>query len=269
MKQWIKLEFALLKDARIERLIDELGIKGLGAYTIVRLLVECRNDGELSMSELLQAGSEHTSRRIIRQVVNNYDLFCVNENGFVCVCVRASARASARAGVRASARTSARASEPIISKENKNKDIEGEGERETALASSTTSYSSPQRVIDQVRQWLMNDSNLIWREPMMMHSGYGLLLKLHWSEAVEFFIQHMLSQDKLGAMYNEHEARQYFTNFSKVSVGSGKALMSHLSQLNDKANHTTALPLANDGRPPKPSPTAQWSYATEEWVEIH
>lgn len=200
MKQWIKLEFALLKDARIERLIDELGIKGLGAYTIVRLLVECRNDGELSMSELLQAGSEHTSRRIIRQVVNNYDLFCVNENGFVCVCVRASARASARAGVR----TSARASEPIISKENKNKDIERE--RETDLTSSTTSYSSPQRVINQVRQWLMNDGNLIWREPMMMHSGYGLLLKLHWSEAVEFFIQHMLSQDKLGAMYNEHEA---------------------------------------------------------------
>lgn len=269
MKQWIKLEFALLKDARIERLIDELGIKGLGAYTIVRLLVECRNDGELSMSELLQAGVEYSSRRIIRQVVNDYGLFYVNNNDRVCVRVRASVREDVRASVRGDVRGDVRASEPIISKENKNKDIEEEGERETALTSSTTSYSSPQRVIDQVRQWLMNDGNLIWREPMMMHSGYGLLLKLHWSEAVEFFIQHMLSQDKLGAMYNEHEARQYFTNFSKVSVGSGKALMSHLSQLNDKANHTTALPLANDGRPPKPSPTAQWSYATEEWVEIH
>lgn len=263
MKPWIKLEYSLLKDARMVRLVDELGTKGLGVYAIVRLLVECRNGGVISMPELLQAGSEYTSRRIISRVVNDYDLFSVDDEGHVCVRVRASVREDARASVREG--------EPIISKEKENRELEGE----KVLTTSTTDLSSPQGAISKVRQWMTNDNNLIWREPMMMHSGYGILLQRHWTEAVEFFIQHMLAQDKLGDMYNEHEARQYFTNFSKIGVGSGKALMEHLSKLNDNPStssgqaHNDNCSAENDGRPPKPSPTAQWSYATEEWVEVH
>lgn len=267
MKPWIKLEYSLLKDARMERLVDELGTKGLGVYAIVRLLVECRNGGEISMTELLQAGSEYTSRRIISRVVNDYDLFCVNDDGLVCVCVRKSVRESTPASTRADVRTSVREGEPIISKEKENKELEGEGEKAPTI--STTDFSSPQGAIDNVRQWLTDKNNLIWREPMMMQSGYGLLLQRHWSEAVEFFIQHMLAQDKLNAMYNEHEAKQYFTNFSKVGVGSGKALMEHLSKLNDNDNVNDNRLVEDDGRPPKPSPTAVWSFATDSWVEVH
>lgn len=278
MKPWIKLEFSLLQDARIERLVEELGTKGLGVYTIIRLLVECRNDGEMSINQLLAEGSEYTSRRIISRVVNDFDLFTVDDDGLVRAsvraCVRESAPASVRTSVRASVRTDAHASvrtgEHIVlnfkEKENIEIDIEGEGEK----APTTSSMDSIQRV----REWLLDDSNLIWREPMMMHSGYGSLLQLHWPEAVEFFIQHMLAQDKLDRMYNEHEAKQYFSNFSKIGLGSGKALMEHLSQLNNKIHNETESLIADPesligNLPPKPSPTAVWSYATDSWTEIH
>ncbi len=58
--------------------------------------------------------SEYTSRRIISRVVNDYDLFSVNGDGLVCVCVRERAPASVRASVRADVRASVRAGEPII-----------------------------------------------------------------------------------------------------------------------------------------------------------
>lgn len=268
MKPWIKLEYSLLQDARIGRLIVELGIKGLGVYVIVRLLVECRNGGRISLSELLQAGAGFTSRRIIMRVVNDYDLFSVID-GHVCACVRTGVREYAHEGVCADIRECIREGEPIITKEKEKK----EKDRDTTVGSTVVVDDCFQKYSDE--SWfpriaeLLSPNNLIWREPLLMHCGYGALLCQHWTEAVLFFIEHAIIQAETDRLHTSKDCMQYFANFSRITVASGKALMEHLTSLHSKQDAVGQDMVVTDNRPPRPSPTAQWSYATEEWVEVH
>lgn len=62
----------------------------------------------------------------------------------------------------------------------------------------------------------------------MMHSGQPLLLRQHWPQAVEFFITHLLAQDNMHRVSSLHDIRQYFANFCRTSVPSGRALQQYL-----------------------------------------
>lgn len=267
MKPWIKLETSLLSDPRINRLMDDMGLGGLGLYILIRMNIECMGEGSLTQDQVWAVCKKYTRISKMMRIFYDYDLFDIREDLHVRMPAHVPAPMPAREPGHMPEPMPGRMPEhvPIGIEIEQNKEIDGDGEKPTTTATMDS--------IQKVRQWLLDDGNLIWREPMMMHSGYGSLLQLHWPEAVEFFIQHMLSQDKLDRMYNEHEAKRYFANFSKIGLGSGKALMEHLSALQSHDNDT--LCYDNDDQsligdlPPKPSPTAVWSYATDSWTEVH
>lgn len=123
MKQWIKLESDLLQDARIVRLVEDLGMKGLGAYICIRLSLE--KYGEvLSIKALNTLLVEFVRRELIMKVITNYGLFEV-EDSFVCACVPA----PVPAGVPADRPADGCAPVPIVSIEtNKYREIEEEKE---------------------------------------------------------------------------------------------------------------------------------------------
>ncbi|GEM_PF-5941715 len=264
MKPWIKLETTILSDPRIQRLMDEMGVKGLGIYVIIRMMCDA-NEGCM-YPDLCRGCGDLTSRKMLRRIIDEYDLFYEDvENPHVLrayVCARASVRAitrePAREPVRGPVREIARAPKPTEEIEIENIDI------------------------DNIREWLMSPNNLPWREPVMMHSGYSSLLKTYWADAVEFFLQHMMAQDKLSAIYNEHEARQYFSNFSRLSIGSGLRLKEHLQERAEKAlqaspsalheqngiQYYNGRPLPADA-PSRPSDTAEWDEASGTWFELY
>lgn len=267
MKPWIKLETSLLSDPRINHLMDDMGLGGLGLYILIRMNIECMGEGALTQDQVWAVCKKYTRISKMMRIFYDYDLFDIRED----LLVRMPAHVPTHEPAPMPAREPGYMPEPMpgcipehvpIGIEiEQNIEIEGDVEKPT-----TSTMDS----IQKIREWLLDDRNLIWREPMMMHSGYGSLLQLHWPEAVEFFIQHMLSQDKLDRMINEHEAKRYFANFSKIGLGSGKALMEHLINLNDNQSRIAYQESQIDsGRPPKPSPTAVWSYATDSWTEVH
>lgn len=85
--------------------------------------------------------------------------------------------------------------------------------------------------LQRVRLWLLAESNLPWREPVMMQSGMAALLQEHWPEAVEGFLRHVLAQDNVGCLYDEHEARRYFANYVRTSKPPGRELQQRLASL--------------------------------------
>lgn len=272
MKPWIKLETALLDDERIKRLIKGLGVKGLGLYVVIRIALECRN-GRMPLAELLRFLAGYCSQRMMRSVINDFGLFGISEN-----IVRASVPASVPACVPASVPAAVPASVPAgehISDENRDIDIYssiGSSGGDAAADDDAVCFSKYRG-----EPWyprigeLLSANNMMWREPLLMHCGYGALLGSHWQQAVLFFVEHVIIQNELQRMATEKDCRQYFANFSRISTPSGRALMEHLRQLTPEQAPAACYdgpPVPQDA-PPRPSPTAQWDNATDSWTEVH
>ncbi len=147
MKEWIKLETALLSDPRIERLVKDLGTKGLGIYIVARILTD-QNDKGCMLKTLLNDGSYFTSRRLIYQVVDHYGLFARNGSGLLRGCTLVDPRTDVctREGDRADApedtRTDIRAGEPLCEEEDRyrNKNRERSGHAPTPLSDEEKNF---------------------------------------------------------------------------------------------------------------------------------
>lgn len=304
MKQWIKLETSLLTDPRITHLLDELGLKGLGLYTVLRLSVE---SGMLSdKKELVLLGGRVSSRRYAQMVLEDFELFNLTDPHNVSLayvhahadthareCVRECAREHVRGGVRAD--------EPISSnlenKENREysslgssggvaeevaEGAAGKGlEKGTAAAveEGSDALLDPLFAPYHQERWfgyiadLLDNSNRPWRETLLMHCGYGALLQQYWTDGVLFFIQHVIIQSQEYQLIDIRSTRQYFANFSRLGTPSGKRLMEHLQHIDQQVRlvHPSNTPPPSQplpaGAPPRPSATAVWNYATDEWME--
>lgn len=226
MKTWIKLPYATLADPRVRRLIKDCGMKGFAIYVVTMLMIECLSTGDIEESYLYNMMNAYTGRNMLDKVLNDYDLFDVG-SGLVRVRTRMSVRPSTEAG----ADTDVHAPEPY--NDNSKETIEIEEEHLQPLHAPA--------VVDEIRSWLLSDRNRSWRESMMMQSGYALLLKAHWSEAVEFFINHINAQASIHDIRTANDAYRYFANFSRLSSPSGKHLKQHLESL------TSSTPSAQSG----------------------
>lgn len=258
MKAWIKLETGLLQDERIKQLINKLGMKGLGLYVATRLFMGKCNGKETYVNDLMDFISGYCSRRVMGIILNDYGLFCIS-GGLVRACVPGIAREIARGG------------EPISDKK-ENIDIYSSVGFSDGVAGAAGCFSKyrDEPWFPRIGE-LLSPSNMMWREPLLMHCGYGALLGSHWVQAVLFFVEHVIIQDELQRLGTEKDCRQYFANFSRISTPSGKALMEHLKALVPDVKPAVVYdgpPVPADA-PRRPSPTAQWDNATDSWTEVH
>lgn len=237
MKKWVKIEIDLMEDPRVKKVVFEHGLKGFGLLMAMMIAVR-RNEGEqLPQSFLLYTPAVgcRYSVKLARKILLDYGLFVI-ENGMVRACVREGVRGLTSTGGRGSAGADpsadagadpeADAPEHFLLRENR---LETEEIIKKIAADDDVTVR-----VQRVRGWLCDDNNMPWREPVIMRSGCRLMLKAHWPEAVEFFIQHIMAQDKLSEMYNEHETRQYFANFARQGCKSGSSLAEHLRTVEAK-----------------------------------
>lgn len=257
---------------------EELGFAGLGMYWQIMEILSLHN-GRYSLRQILMLKCKGFPERKVWRVIELADALSVDQQGYVQL-VKAEQGMSKELCSAVAQPDLAEQNDPMRTREEENR-IEREIEKEEAEEEKPAADAAVQNEeaqkqtghsIAQVRAWLLDEHNRVWREPMMMRSGYSMLLNRHWPQAVEFFISHLLAQDKLSNMVNEHDTRQYFSNFSKLSVASGRGLMDHLSALAQQqiaapGAQSTGPPLP-EGAPPRPSPTAVWNYATDSWTEL-
>ena len=76
----------MLSDPRIQSLLDDYGMMGLGTYVYLRNTIEAQSPGGLPLDYVIKSASSHASRIRIRSVLRNYGLFTEDEFGLVHVC---------------------------------------------------------------------------------------------------------------------------------------------------------------------------------------
>lgn len=97
MKKWIKLETALLCDARIQQLLNSnLGYAGLGMYINIRLHLENSVYERMHINQIVTLGNGRLRPAKIQRLVEEFKLFHLSGEGFVSL-ARTSADASANA----------------------------------------------------------------------------------------------------------------------------------------------------------------------------
>lgn len=201
-----------IKDQRVERLLKEMGPKGFGVYVMMALCME--EHPQMALEELMAQVNVHYSRNFIMQVIRDYGLFRI-EDGIVslvcaCPCKPMPERpCEACAPVPITDYLHNPYSSSICEHDNHNNNHNDHNHHNNE---------------NSIREWLLDEANLPWRESVMMHSGQPLLLRQHWPQAVEFFITHLLAQDNMHRVSSLHDIRQYFANFCRTSVPSGRAL---------------------------------------------
>ncbi len=168
-------------------------------------------------------------------------------------------------------------------REEKNKTT-AEREKEKSAAAANLFNPDPplrpvrplQKLIDE----LTEDST--WIELACMKSLYGILLKQHFKEAVEYFRHHIMLYDKGRKLLFRDDVRQYFVNF--VSAGSRTSIELHKYLSNLNANTAPPNPYRYeriiDGKrtyggqpipadaPPRPDEFSVWNSMLRQWVSL-
>ena len=220
MKPWIKIEYSLLSDDRMKRLITDSGIKGLGLYTLLRLLVSCRCEGKMPMKEMLEAASCYARRQHIRRVITDYGLFEVSDDDLVSAPSQAPARECVPEQVPGQVPEQvpgqACAGVPLLTisdemdKRKNKKERENMG-GENAPAHTREAEAGESLRLEEVREGLCGHLSAIWRESLGMQlNDYDLMLR-HWPWCVDYFLTHVGALDEgLGSL---QEARRRFVCF--------------------------------------------------------
>ena len=76
----------MFSDPRIQSLLDDYGMMGLGTYVYLCNTIEAQSPGGLPLDYVIKSASSHASRIRIRSVLRNYGLFTEDEFGLVHVC---------------------------------------------------------------------------------------------------------------------------------------------------------------------------------------
>lgn len=259
MKQCASINYAILSDPRIIRLLNDKGASGLGVYIILLMEIECMGEGRMPKAnyDAINSSYSYLRKNIGSQLIDYYHLFEVDGDNYVRVCALAPACVPAPlpACVPACAPASLPAHVPaqvvnLNYPENNNININNH-------------YGSS--FIDA-----LECENGMYKDSVCMQSTYGDLLKKHWKEAVAQFRQHVIAYDKLNGITSLQEARRYFSSFTKLSVRSGAILRDYLASLEKPENNINqySTPAPADA-PERPSPDHQWSFATNSWVLVH
>lgn len=246
MKLWIKIDTNMLGDERFERLIAGHGMKGLGTYLMIRLKMEFLANDQCQKHMLIEACRSHARRNLLEDIISNYNLFFVDENQLVSVnntgsyaCVPALVPAHAPMHT----------PDPVP---------EGAPEGVPAHGSSRRHDSIEEnRIENSFIKELLHDQHTQWAETVCMQSGYGLLLRKYWAQAVEQFNQHVIAYDKLHEVQTTRDTRYYFNSFVKTSVKSGQNLRQYLQQLENDSRASDEV-----------KQNMVYNFATESFQEI-
>ena len=190
-----------MDDPQIARMIDNYGLKSLSLYLLARLKIES-NHG-YKPKALMDSLSEYASRRLIRCVLNDFGLFCLDIDGFV----RASARTDARAD-RTDAHADAHASDPIVpngtlnrEKEKENICVYGESESLTPQTQAHTHTQTPTEAEVFCQQMMATFPRVSRMKKPLTYEEYRKLLKKHSVESIRQTLKEMENHPNLNRRY--------------------------------------------------------------------
>lgn len=292
--KWMKHHGKASLDARMTRVINEMGCFGVGLYWRLCEYIECQGNGSYPREQLInELKGRRLNSRHIHTLLDKFSLFVTLPNGFVTL-------SSEQLGTvfdedEPMSRGTLVEDEPMshgtsVEQPQRAHAIERDSKRENNNNNAHThewleSYKECKWYPYLVE--LLHSEQSLWREAVCMKSGYGLLLMRQWEHAVRLFALHLLTYDTGGQICSLQDARYYFNSYINPAIKSGRELKEELKRLDnpEQSQATAADPYrfeeringkryANghpipDSAPPRPSATAIWDESSESWIDFY
>lgn len=225
MKEWMKVSYNWLKDPKMQQLIKNHGLKGLGAYLILRLEMECVDDGGSQYRSLISRTNAYSGRRIFDAILSEPGLFYQDTDGLFRACVRVNVRSQPLAEVHMG--------DILCNREEKNrKDISYSPlqQQEESIPPEFLKFKDYDW-FPLVYPFVRSDKDPGWWEMLSQKaSGWSQLLFQHRQEAFLFYMEHLVI---FGYEHKLHSEQDVIFHVANVILHSktGEGLMKYLIKL--------------------------------------
>lgn len=240
--RWIKLYGNTLNDKRLLDLRNDYGFQGIGVYCALLLQVECLGEGAQHIDTLTGLFNRKVSRKLIQSVLLDYGLFSVDQLGMV----RSKDRIP---GYSPEDMTELRRTDAIVPcAENA---LVGEDKTNQEEITIKLRFRKP--TLDEVQAYCQERVNHVNAAQFIdYYESKGWMVGRNpmkdWKACVRTWERKRVSRND-----NDNDSLRY----------DDQSLIDNRSSLID---NQTLIP---SSAPPRPSPTAQWDFATDSWNEFY
>ena len=246
-------------DPRMKHLVDNEGLRGLGAYWIIIEKLSILPEPRAQLDYLrAYCDSKKITLCYLKKIILEYDLFELDEDGYF---MPKELNPLHKKGEKTEKTTQEKPDSKAKNDEKQQKVSRNKSKKQSDLSSNTLNnkylaknatntnkktidinkttteekeaaaadaLSSPQTTPAPIEPWHTLIDKLTeesaWLDVACMHSGYGSLLKTHIKEAVEVFRQHVILHDNGNVLLNMKDTRQYFVNFVRAGQRTSQEL---------------------------------------------
>lgn len=254
--KWIKLYGYALFDERLFTLIERLSYEGLGIYYAVLMQVECVGEGSMQLEQIVASFRRRVRRKKILSVIFDFSLFTVNDFDIVSVQHPIPGYPLADTGAQTGADTC---------------DTPTGTEREDLEKSSINDHNDTATLNSGQARFLK--PVLRFQKPTIEEitdycqvKGYQIDIQRFYdfNETRGWMIGKTLMKSWKGALATWVRRQKSYDNESLRDESDPHENMPHEGQ------SLIAYPESLiDNLPPRPSPTAQWDFATDSWNEFY
>lgn len=243
MLEWIKLETFLLNDERVQALLDDYGLAGLGTYVLLRSQIDAQSGRGLPLDYVLKIGGPLARKNKYIRILRNYGLFTEDDFGLVRACALTPAPES----------SASEAPAPVLSadvptEEEKNRNLE------TDKSVIKKRFQKPS--VDEIRAYCQQRLNQVdaarfWDFYESKGWLVGKTKMSDWKAAVRTWER-------------SSKAESLELSDESGSINHKPSTINHQNGV----QYYNGRPLPADA-PPRPSDTAEWDEASGTWFELY
>ena len=253
--RWIKLHGNMLTDKRLLRLQKELKLSGLGLYFSILNQVECIGEGALHIDQIVGAINGRTSRKKILEIIMQYDLFLITDYGLVF-------SLDPLPGYTPDELTELRLTDAPQPCDRPRAQIVPECEDKTKEDKTRTDARFHRPSVAEVMAYCIERHNNVDPQHFVDFYEargwkYGNTRITDWKACVRTW------ERRRSRGFNDDDTLHY-DNDNSINHGSTMLTTSAPSTI----KHHDGPPIPDDA-PPRPSPRAQWDFATNSWNEFY
>ena len=244
----------MLSDPRIQALLDDYGMMGLGTYIYLRNVIEAQSPGGLPLGYVIKSVSSHASRSRIRQILCNYGLFTEDEFGLVHVCALTPDHGTHTHGTPAHGTPVHGMHEHTEGDNSNNKNNLSDTNQSVVIRRR---FQKP--TVEEVDAYCRQRRNRVDATRFCnFYESKGWMVgkskMVDWKAAVRTWERNSEHADPNPGPHPDPDGRN--TNDGNAVTTSAGIRYYH------------GRPLPPDA-PPRPSPTAQWDFATDSWNDFY
>ncbi|WP_455592581.1 DUF7833 domain-containing protein [Bacteroides sp.] len=275
---------------KMMRLIDELGMKGYGAYWLLQETLRKQQNYRAPISIVRRlARQARVMPAFLLRVIENYDLFVMDEACFYSPGMMRRMRAY-DAKAMPTLHEDAPPATPNSLNDNESSLPNAHVKREDKKREETPPKLTPLQVrhfvngVDHWEQYIDEAfTDRAWLEVIAMHSGMGTEFVTRLAEIQTFFKRHIRTYGKEPTVCSVADAKSYFGNFIRQGTPTLQALRAELVKDGEKrkkddlyryeerdaqtGQRTYCGQVIPPDAPPRPSENAVWSDTLREWSE--